>query len=234
LSFFNSNYVEELVKDVIRHQIENQVHEKIEALTATFFTARSGRVLGRTAEEFEMAQRHLKDILPEKISNIITEMRNPDCDCRLKTEKNLRQGFEWQVARSDPAQERLTILIRTKYMESAEKLLLEVRIFTASNALFFALLGLAAWRKRACGLQLLPPALALLGAAAVTAWLYWFKQDWLHTILFGDYTGFCYLAWLAMVFASLADILLNRARITSRMLNILFGLVGSSVQVLPC
>lgn len=234
MSFFNPGYIEDLARDLIRHRIETLVHEKIEALSATFLTAKAGRLPGQNAEELDTARYRLKEIIPERITTIIAEMRNPDCDCRLKIEKNLRHGFEWQIARSALAQERLTMQIRSNYMETTEKLLLELRIVTASNALVFALLGLAAWRKRGAGLQLMPPTLTLLGAAAVTLWLYCFNQDWLHTVLFGEYTGFWYLAWLAMVFALLADILLNRARITSRMLNALFGLVGSSIECLPC
>ena len=115
-------------------------------------------------------------------------------------------------------------------MEVAEKLTREFRIFTGTNALIFALLGIAAFFKRGAGLHLVLPALALVLAATVTGYIYLFNQDWLHTILFSDYVGFTYLIYLSIVFAFLCDVLFNRARVTTQLLNS----IGSNIQVLPC
>src|SRR5256885_15548500 len=73
----------------------------------------------------------------------------------------------------------------------------EFRIFTASNALVFLALTSVTARRRRAGLQLALPAIVLVTASAVTATLYLFAQDWLHTIVFGSYIGLAYMAYLA-------------------------------------
>jgi hypothetical protein len=56
----------------------------------------------------------------------------------------------------------------------------------------------------------------------------------LHTIVFGDYVGWAYGAYLGLVALALADVAFNRARVATRLLNALFQSVGSAMQVVPC
>lgn len=233
-SLVNPGYVEEIAKDIIRHRVETKVNEKVDALDPKFLTGRAEILLRRQQQEVENAKRQLKEKVPERVAAVIAEMRNLDCECRRKIEKNLRDGLDWQIAVASEAQERLNGLIRTQYMEVAEKLTREFRIFTATNALVFALLGMAAWLRRGAGVHLVAPAVVLVAAAGITAFLYLFKQDWMHTILFSDYVGFTYLAYLSIVFAFLCDILFNCARITTRLLNAVFQGLQMSLQVSPC
>lgn len=229
-SLLNPGYVEETAQEMIRRQVEKVVHEKIAALDEKYLSAKAGALINRYAEEAERARWQLKEKAPEKIATVISEMRNLDCECRKKVENHFREGFELQISMAVQAQERLTSLIRTKYMETAEKLTREFRIFTGINALVFALLGIAAFLKQSAGRHLLLPALVLMLASAVTGYLYLFNQNWLHTILFSDYVGFTFILYLSMVFAFFCDISFNRARVTTKLL----GSVGSSIQVLPC
>lgn len=229
-SLLNAGYVEEIAKDIIRRQVEKKVHEKIDALDEKFLSTKAGALIKKHIEEVETARRQLKEKLPERIAAVIAEMRNLDCECRKKIENHFREGFESQIVRASQAQERLTSLIRAKYMETAEKLTREFRIFTGTNALIFALLGISAFLKQGAGRHLVPPALVLVVASTVTGYLYLFNQNWLHTILFSDYVGFTYILYLSVVFAFLCDISFNRARVTTQMLTS----IGSNIQVLPC
>jgi hypothetical protein len=116
-------------------------------------------------------------------------------------------------------QERLVGLIEASYASVRHSLLREFRIFTATNALAFVLLGAVTLVRRRATLQLLLPALVLVGAVVVTGAIYVFGQDWLHTIVFGEYVGFGYTLYLAGVSALFADIVFNRARVTTRIVN---------------
>lgn len=234
LAVFKPGFVEQVAKDLIRHQVEKTVGEKVESIDAVFLSGRAVSFAGGYAAEIAQAKRQLAERLPERVADVVAEMANLDCECRNKIEQSVRDGFEWRITSAAQAQARLTTLIRTRYMETAGQLNREFRIFTASNALVFALLAVAAQVKRRAGLHLLPPALVLIAAAALTAWLYLFNQDWLHTIVFGDYVGFAYVAYLALVFAFLSDVLFNRARVTCELLNQLFSAVGSGLEVVPC
>jgi hypothetical protein len=233
-SILNPGYVEEVAKDIIRLQVEKKVNEKIDSLDAKFLSSKAASLMKRQVDEIEIAKRLLKEKAPALIASVIAEMRNLDCECRTKIEKTIRDGIEFHIAAAAQAQDQLTAIIRTKYMEVAEKLIREFRIFTGTNALVFALLGIGAFLKRGAGIHLIPPALVMVVAAAITGYLYIFNQDWLHTILFSNYVGFTYVGYLSIVFAILCDILFNRAKVTTEVLNATFQAIGSSLQVVPC
>jgi len=233
-SIFNPGYVEEIAKEMIRAQVERKTHEKIAVLDAKFLAGKAGVLLKQHSEEMERTQQLLITNIPERVATIIAEMRNLDCECRQKVGKSLRDGLELHLLGATAAQERLVGLIRTQYMETAEKLTREFRIFTGTNALVFMLLAAAAYFKRRAGMFLLAPALVLVVAAVFTGSLYLFNQNWLHTIIFSDYVGMGYVGYMAIAFAFLCDILFNRARITAELVNLSLHAVGSAVQVIPC
>jgi hypothetical protein len=52
--------------------------------------------------------------------------------------------------------------------------------------------------------------------------------------VFSDFVGFAYIGYLGGAFALLCDILFNRARVTTELLNGLLDAIGSAVQVVPC
>jgi hypothetical protein len=110
----------------------------------------------------------------------------------------------------------------------------ELRIFTASNAIAFALLVVIMLFRRAATLQLFLVAVVLVGAVGVTGGLYIFNQNWLHTIVFSDYVGMAYAVYLAGVSLLFADVVFNRARATTRIVNLIFQSLGSAATAVPC
>ncbi len=66
------------------------------------------------------------------------------------------------------------------------------------------------------------------------SYFYIFEQNWLLTIIHSSYLGFAYLTWLGIVFLFLCDIVFNRARITTEILNAFFNAIGSALSVVPC
>lgn len=156
------------------------------------------------------------------------------CECRKRLVDAARESARGRLGSLEQVSERLQGLIESAYASVSTQLLREFRIFTGVNALAFALLiGLAQWR-RAAALQLVLPAAVLLGSVALTGGFYLFNQNWLHTLVFGQYVGFGYVAYLAGVLALLSDVAFNRARITSAALNAGLQLVGAAARALPC
>ena len=96
------------------------------------------------------------------------------------------------------------------------------------------MLGAVTLVRRRAGLQLMLPAAALAGGGVVTAGLYLFAQDWLHTILFNDYVGLAYVAWLGVVVLLLDDILGNRARVSTRVVNAVLQTGGAGASTVSC
>lgn len=233
-SLIKPGFVEQIAKTVIRYQVEKEVSEKIEAIDTHFVKKRASVLVHGYAQEAAKIKRQLSDKLPEHITAVLAEMQNLDCECRKKIETSIRDGLNFRIRSVSQAQQRLTTLIRSEYMEAANQLTREFRIFTGTNALVFALLIAAVLVKPQARLQLVPVAVVLTIAAVVTAYLYLFNQNWLHTLVFSNYVGFAYVGYLGISFAFLSDVIFNRSRVTARILSQFFNAVGSTVQVVPC
>lgn len=234
LSFTSPSFVETAGKEVIRLEVQRRVTEKVESLEGTRLTGLAERISGRNAEEVAAAKKRLSEGLPAKVANTVAQMRNLDCECRQAIERRMTGLLAGRIVLLTELNERLAMLIRTKYMETAERLTREFRIFSGANILVFGLLGVVALVRKKARLQLVLPALVVLGAAGITAYFYVFQQDWLHTILFSDYVGLGYFAYLSIAGALLADIAFNRARVCTEIINAAGHVVGAALHAVPC
>jgi hypothetical protein len=82
---------------------------------------------------------------------------------------------------------------------------------------------------------LLLPGALLLTATLVCASLYLFEQNWLLTLIHGDYMGWAYASYLGIAFLFLCDIALNKGRLTTEVLNGISGALGGVFSALsPC
>ncbi len=165
---------------------------------------------------------------------MVTAMLDPDCPCRARLQSIANDVTRERLVTLSQMRARLASLIESQYANVRTKLLREFRIFPASNAAALAMLGIVTLVRRKAGMQLLLPAAALAGGVVVTTGLYLFTQDWLHTILFNDYVGLAYVVWLGIAGLLLADILGNRARVSTLMVNGLGAVVGVAATALPC
>jgi hypothetical protein len=233
-SYTHQTLVEEMAKDAIRAEVERRVHERVASLDAGWLGAVGGYLARRNATEIAAVRDRLTDSVQAKVARIATEMRNPDCECRKAIAAVAEAPLVRRLDLLSRANERLTVLIRGRYMDVAAKLTREFRIFTAANALVLLFLGIAVVVRRNARLHLLPPALLLLGSAVVVGWFYLFEQDWLHTVLFSDYVGLAYFAWLAAPVLLIGDVVLNRGRISAHLLNAGANAVGATASALPC
>jgi hypothetical protein len=234
LSYISPGFVESVAQDVVRMEVERRVGEKLNALESNKIVALAERMSGRNATEINEIKKQLAVGLPQKVAAIVAEMQNPDCSCRKSIERSMASIFEGRMADLQRMNDRLSLMIRSKYMEVAESLTREFRIFTGANALVFALLGLTVWLRRQATVQLLLPALVLLGAAGLVAFFYIFRQDWLHTLVFAEYLGFGYFGYLGLAASFLADIAFNKARTCTALINAALNVVGATFQAVPC
>lgn len=233
-SYTHPTLVEGMAKDVIRAEVERRVHERVASLDAGWLGAVAGHLARRNAAEIATVRDRLADSVQAKVARIAAEMRDPECECRRAGAAVLLQPSLWRRDLLPLVNERLTALIRDRYMDAAARLTREFRIFTAANGLVLLLLGIAVVVRRNARMHLLPPALILAGSAVVAGWFYLFEQNWLHTILFSDYVGLGYFAWLAAPSLLIGDVLLNRGRISARLVNAGSHVVGGAAAALPC
>jgi hypothetical protein len=161
-------------------------------------------------------------------------MLNPDCECRKRLPVYVQQSENQRLHLLMHARSRLVDFIESSYASVAAKLVREFRIFTASNGVAFALLWLSARFRKGDALQLIPSTIVLVVATTVTGGLYLFNQNWLHTIVFGQYVGMAYMVYLAGMVLLLSDLVFNRARVTMRVLNVTLQALGAVVPTAPC
>ncbi|OEZ92559.1 hypothetical protein [Duganella phyllosphaerae] len=136
----------------------------------------------------------------------------------------------WRRMAPPAVQDKLAAKVDTVRANVTAKLLREWRIFTACNALAFAVLALTAALRGRNALQLLLPAVTLTLAVAITAGLYLFNQNWLHTVVFNQYTSWAYSGYLLATALWMADILLNRARVTTQLVSGTLDTVGAVIS----
>lgn len=180
------------------------------------------------------AQESFRKDVPRRVANVVADMLNADCECRKRLVQYAQKSAAEQLSSFALVREKLVTLIETAYASVTQSLMREFRIFTASNALAFVLLGIVTLVRRRAGLQLALPAVVLVGAVVISGSLYLFGQNWLHTIVFAQYVGLAYCAYLAGVALLLADIFFNRARATTRIMQLVLDAIGSAATAVPC
>ncbi len=148
--------------------------------------------------------------------------------------QTLRRGFEFDIALLQAANDRVVAFIQATYMQVVAELKRDIRVFTGSNAGVFLLLLLVSFLRPEAIAHLFVPAALLVVVTLICAYFYVFEQNWLLTIIYGDYLGFAYLAYLGVVFLFLCDIVLNRGRVTTKIANAILDAAGSVVTLSPC
>ena len=124
-------------------------------------------------------------------------------------------------------------MVENHYHQTLAAVRADVQLFLISNLflLCFALV-LSIFKARAA-LHLLPVSVSLTMATVLAASWYVFGQNWLLTILYGDYWGWGYLGLVGGMFLLLCDIALNKARISTGIVNTI-GSAFNIVPIVPC
>ena len=242
-AFFALTYsTPEWVEEFAAAYIESEAEARIDATIDAIRPPESDSALGRLAQsmyEKNQAQirelkSNLKNLVHEQWAAALAQIRDLDCECRKQWEEFFASGFETNIALLQAANDRIVSFIQSTYMDVATELKRDIRIFTASNALVFVLLLLVSFMKPRAITHLFLPGTLLAISTLICSYFYIFEQNWLLTIIHSSYVGFAYLGWLGAVFLFLCDIVFNRGRITTEILNAIFDAIGSAITVGPC
>ena len=179
-------------------------------------------------------QKDLKSKTHEKIAAVIAKMRDLNCECRKKFEKRFEEGTKSNILSLQNANAKLTDFMQYKYMEVANKLKADFRIFTGSNSAVFLLILLVSFFKPKAMTHLFLPGILLIISTLVCSYFYLFEQNWFFTIIYDSYLGWGYIIYLSVVFGVLCDIIFNAARVTTEILNAIFNAIGSALSVASC
>lgn len=235
LSFVSPLTLERAAREVVRMEVQRRVGERMEALSQSRLVQLAGRALRQTEAEMAQAQEALAGDVPARVAGVVAQMMDADCECRRRMAERARAQQHERLDSLARVRERLVSLIESAYGSVRDALLRELRIVSASNAVAFALLGVVTLRRPHASWHLLLPVAVLTGAVLISTGLYLFNQHWLHTLVFGDYVGWGYAGYLALVAGFLGDLAFNRGRVGTGIINRVLGAVARHpIEVLPC
>ena len=242
-TFFAFTYaVPDWVETFAADFIENEVHAEIDSRIDDFEVSAGESGVSQLAaalyqqnlREIERRKEALKAGVHETMATALAEIRDLDCECRDKYAQLFERGLQSDLELLQGANDRIVEFIQTTYMDVVAALKRDIRVFTGVNAGVFLLLVLVSFMKPKAIGQLFVPAVLLTLATLISAYLYVVEQDWLLTIIYSDYWGFLYLVYLGIVFLALCEVVLNRARVTTAIANMVLETVGAAVTLTPC
>lgn len=194
----------------------------------------AGRVSGNLSQQIQHTRQALDDGIDKLVGDILAATCKLDCDQREEARLRVRAFYEAKLVRYGAAADRLESLVIGKYDVVMSELRTDLRLFSASNTVAFALAFLLTLVRRNTARHLMPIIVALTGATMLMIVWYVFGQDWVMTIIFSDYWGWAYTVVLGIVFALMVDIAINGARITSAVFNAVSSVFGSILRLVPC
>jgi hypothetical protein len=229
-------WLEEAAKDFIAAEVRRQVHTRIDGLDLKGGDALSHAAAALQAQNelIARANARLSATVDARVDAALAQIRNLDCECRSVVTLLMIEARNRASTIIDTAGPRLTEFVHMQYARVVAELTLDLRIFTAINAsACLLLLVLSFARPRAID-HLLVPGLLLMGAVVVSSYCYLFEQNWFYTVVYSNYYGFAYFAFLACIFALLLDIFLNRGKVTMHLGNFVLNAVGSAFTLSTC
>ena len=224
------NYAVSEVSDRFQEQVVRfEQEERLEGLKSL---ARD--LSDQLAKKIELRQAALKLGGDEFVANVLTAHCQIECGKREEARELVRSFFEAELVAVQHQKEQIERFILKEYDDVLSELRRDIQIFCVSNLIAFLFaLGLAVFKGRA-SVHLLPISLLLSVATGIATYFYVFGQNWVLTILFNNYWGWSYLGFICFLFLLLIDIALNRARITSFVINLFCNVLGAAFSVLPC
>lgn len=226
--------LEQGLREVARLEVERRVGEKIDVLDDSRVAGLARAALAKVDADLAEREEELRRDMPGQVARVIADMLDADCTCRQRMEAAIRRGTEADIGRLGVAREHLVGLIENTYAVVAAGLKRDARIVLGTNALAFLAIGLLAIVKRRGGVHLLLPTAIVLLSVGITLYGYLFNQDWLHTLIYADFTGLAYVAWFGVVLGTLLDIAFNRGVVATAVLTAVVTALGAVIAITPC
>ena len=238
LTYGVSEGVERAGQNFIKAQIEKEFAERSDEFSQNLigdkYTGKLKYLKKLNQKSIDKTQLYLDAKMPEMITTVIASMCNLDCNEKQEWTESIKTGFEENIEKMGISSSRMSDFIKGKYHETLAGLKLDLRIFLGSNALLFGLVLIISIVKARAVKHLYLPAGLLLISTFISIAIYIFGQNWFFTIIYNDFMGFGYLAYVGTLFAVLCDIIFNKGRVTTTIINFIGNIIGSAFSVVPC
>lgn len=188
----------------------------------------------RMADQIKMLQADIDAGMPRFVAAAIAALCRLECRDRVALETKLLESYGQQLSRLKTSLERLRAAVEEQYHIRLQALRTDISIFFASNLIAMSLALVLAIVRGPAARHLLPFTALLTLATGFTSWWYIAEQDWVTTIIHSQYFGWSYLGFLSTVFAFLLDIAINRARLTTQVVNGVGNIFSAPFALVPC
>jgi len=204
-SYIQQDNLEASAIHFVKQQIETEIKATYQSHTTSTFKDKAqllSHQLNQTQQKLEIDL----DNLPEKISKIVSSMCGYNHVLKRPISEEMTQSLKQKIYRLKSAQDRLKDIVEGKYIEIFGKLLLDIRIFCASNAsIFFLIFFISLVTSKNTKFLILPSILLFISTTLASA-IYLFGQNWFYTIVYNSYMGFGYLGYIGFIFMQIMDI----------------------------
>jgi len=230
--------IEHNARGFIKEQIAKKTHEKIDNIGSKHkdnkLVKLSAKIFKKKATQLKLYKEALKSKIDEKLAAVMAKMKNLDCECRQKYKGMFHHFITTKITDLKTATKKLETFMTQKYMFVVQNIVKDFRIFLGSSFFVLLIMLLLLFAKPQVSMQVSMLAGLMFGSTAVSSYFYLFKQNWFYTIIYNDFVGYAYLMYLGIIFLFLCDIIFNKARVTTEIVNALLNALGSSVSAVSC
>lgn len=216
ITFISPYTIEKYTQPFLKKEIAKQTHEKIDAIydSKIFQT----KLLTATKKKLEAEKKKLQKLhqkVEEKLTKVVLKMQNLSSDERNKYKSLVQNSWVKAMNKIKSAIQKVETFMYQSYVNTIEKLLKDLRIFSGTNFLIILLLTFLLFYNKLFTSQLELLAEVVIVTTLIGTAFYFFNQNWFLTMLLNDYVGFTYLIYWAILFSFLIDIAFNKARVTT-------------------
>ena len=226
--------VEESAQGFVKSQIEKEIRAKYQASNAKTALDKAKAISDVLGQEHSGIQKAIDNKLPEKIAQVLASLCGYDCEKKKRITASIKGRYLERMQNIELAQNKLADIIKGKYVEIVGNLKADLRVFLGANASMFMLILALSFLRPSAIAHLFLPGVLLVVATIAASGVYLFGQDWFYTILYNDYIGFGYFAYLGVIFAFLIDVAFNKGRVTKEIVNFILNAIGSAISIGPC
>ena len=229
--------IEKHAHSFIAQEVSKQTHERIDSIgNHKIFNSKLMILAKKKMKEEQKKVDRIKILLHLKADKILAEvvakMHDQDSGCRKKHERFFHAVLIDVKLSLTKGVNQIKSFMKRSYMVVMQKILDDFKIFLGSNFLALFVLFLLLHYKEKHEKTLVWLAGFMLVSTLVCSYFYIFNQNWFFTLIFNDFVGFGYLAYLLVLFSFFVDIGFNKARVTEVIVNAIgnvFSSFGSGV-----
>ena len=237
-SFTSPQTIEKNARGFIKEQVSKKTHEKIENIGQKHkdnkFVKLSSRIFKKKKEKLKLYKEALKYKVDEKLAMVMAKMLDLNCSCRQKYKGVFHDLITTKITNLKTATKTLEAFMTQKYIYVVNNIIKDFRIFLGSSFVVLLIMLFLLFSKPQVGIQVNMLAGLMLLSTVISSYFYIFKQNWFYTIIYNDFVGFSYLVYLGIIFLFLCDIIFNKARITTEVVNVILNAIGSSLTAVSC